>query len=400
MNAVERDGPAAADAGEVGVMAGPAGASPVLEVEKVGKRFPLEQPPLRRLRDWWKGRPAPVLQALREVSFSVGARETLGILGESGSGKSTLARVLMGLYQPDGGRATLLGEDLFTADRARRAWCRRRMQMVFQDPFGSLDPRMNVRQLLAEPLSIHLPFPRGEWEERMVRGLEEVGLEGDSLDRYPSEFSGGQRQRISICRALILDPVLLIADEAVSALDVSVQAQILELLVRLKEGRGLSLLFISHDVAVVRQMADRVLVLFKGTIVESLPARCLLEDVVHPYTRRLLGAALHLREGRPLPPVASGTPAPAAGTQFPSTQAKEPNPPTGESGLVSPEPPGESDDLPPALNAEGGDSSGRPRKGGCGYSPWCDVQSDRCAEPPPEMEVHPGHRVRCWRDRP
>ncbi len=365
--ALHRDG--TGPAGEAGRTA------PVLVVEGVGKRFLLEQPPLRRLRDWWKGRPAPVLEALRDVSFTVGARETLGILGESGSGKSTLARVLMGLYQPDGGRAALLGENLFTTDREKRAWCLRRMQMVFQDPFGSLDPRMNVRQLLAEPLSIHLPIPRGEWEERMARGLEEVGLERDSLDRYPSEFSGGQRQRISICRSLILDPVLLIADEAVSALDVSVQAQILELLVQLKEGRGLSLVFISHDVAVVRQMADRVLVLFKGTIVESLPAGCLLEDVVHPYTRRLLGAALHLREGQALAPQASGRPGTAGGPERPS----------GEPAALSPE-----------AKVTSGDPL-RSRKGGCGYSPWCDAWSERCVDPPPETEIHPGHRVRCWR---
>lgn len=325
---------------------------PVLVVEGLTKRFPLEQSPLRRLRNWWRGNPPPVLTALHDVSFVVAARETLGILGESGSGKSTLARVLMGLYHPESGRASLLGEDLFSADPDVRNRHRRRMQMVFQDPFGSLDPRMNVRRILAEPLAIHRPCPPSEWEALMAKGLEEVGLDRDALDRYPAEFSGGQRQRISICRALILDPVLLIADEAVSALDVSVQAQILELLVRLQEGRGLSLVFISHDVAVVRQVADRVLVLFKGMVVESLPASCLLEDVVHPYTRRLLGAALHLRENQ------------AAGAG---------------SGAV--------------LEAPG---TGDPRTG-CPCQAWCDARNARCAAPPPETEVHPGHRVRCWR---
>ncbi|RCK80567.1 MAG: Oligopeptide transport ATP-binding protein OppF [Candidatus Ozemobacter sibiricus] len=324
----------------------------MLVVEGLTKRFPLEQPPLRRLRDWWRGRPPPVLTALQDVSFTVGARETLGILGESGSGKSTLARVLMGLYQPEAGRAFLLGEDLFTNDPKVRHHHRRRMQMVFQDPFGSLDPRMSIRRILAEPLAIHRPCPEAEWEGLMGRGLEEVGLDRDALDRYPAEFSGGQRQRISICRALILDPVLLIADEAVSALDVSVQAQILELLMRLKEGRGLSLIFISHDVAVVRQVADRVLVLYKGVIVESLPASCLLEDATHPYTQRLLGAALYLRENR----------------EFSAWEGSASQKPRSE-----------------------------PRPEGCPCQSWCDVAEARCGQPPPEVEVHPGHRVRCWR---
>jgi len=320
--------------------------SPVLLVEGLTKHFPLERQLFGRLRDWWKGRPGPLLTALKDVSFEVNPQETVGLLGESGSGKSTLARVLMGLYHSDRGRASLLGQDLFSKDRSIRKENLKRMQMVFQDPFGSLDPRMSVRQILSEPLSIHRPIPPVDWEGRMVAGLEEVGLEKDALGRYPSEFSGGQRQRISICRALILGPLLLIADEAVSALDVSVQAQILELLVRLKAGRGLSLLFISHDLAVVRQIADRVLVLFHGTIVESLPAECLLEDVVHPYTRRLLQAALQLREGK-------------------------------------------------AASLEVG--NGRPSTAGCRYFPWCADPLDCCSESPSNLELHPGHFVRCWK---
>ncbi len=273
----------------------------VLSVKGVGKAFELERPLWTRCGDWWSGRSAACVQALSDVSFDVGARETVGVLGESGSGKSTLARVLMGLHQPDAGIAMLQGRDLFSLDRQVRLENLRRMQMVFQDPFSSLDPRMSVRRILEEPLRIHEPGFRARWEAALASGLAEVGLERDALDRYPSEFSGGQRQRIGICRALILNPTLLIADEAVSALDVSVQAQILELLLRLKEARGLSLLFISHDIAVVRQIADRVLVLYRGKIVESMPADCLLRDARHPYTRRLLGAALHLREGAELP---------------------------------------------------------------------------------------------------
>ncbi|HNW37070.1 MAG TPA: ABC transporter ATP-binding protein, partial [Candidatus Ozemobacteraceae bacterium] len=320
----------------------------VLAVQRLGKSFELERPFLKRCGDWWHGFPPARLQALSDVSFEVRAHETVGILGESGSGKSTLARVLMGLYHPDSGTAALQGRNLFSTDISVRLENLRNMQMIFQDPFSSLDPRMQVRRLLEEPLRIHEAGKKPDWRAKLENGLAEVGLESDVLGRYPSEFSGGQRQRIGICRALILNPTLLIADEAVSALDVSVQAQILELLRRLKEARGLSLLFISHDIAVVRQIADRVLVLYRGRIVETMPADCLLRDARHPYTRRLLGAALHLREGIELPD-------------------------------------GAADEV-------GGNAAST---AGCPCRDHCETAVPECAELPSLVEVHAGHLVAC-----
>lgn len=341
-------GVAIAAAAVAGVAVNAQSEKPVLSVAGVGKAFELERPLWARCADWWSGRDAARVEALSDVSFEVGAHETVGILGESGSGKSTLARVLMGLHQADSGKAALQGRDLFSANRGVMLENLRHMQMIFQDPFSSLDPRMSVRHILEEPLRIHHVGRRSDWGARLESGLAEVGLERDVLDRYPSEFSGGQRQRIGICRALILDPTLLIADEAVSALDVSVQAQILELLLSLKEARGLSLLFISHDIAVVRQIADRVLVLYRGKIVESMLADCLLRDARHPYTRRLLGAALHLREGVRL---------------------------TADS-----------------TDAAGGNAPGT---AGCPSRDRCDRVSSACAVPPALVEVHAGHLVAC-----
>jgi len=341
-------GIAAAAASGVVHAAMPQGVAPLLTVSGLGKSFELERPLVTRCIDWWAGKPAPRLHALSEVSFEIGYRETVGILGESGSGKSTLARVLIGLYPPDAGTAVLEGRSLFSGQRGVGFENLRRMQMIFQDPFSSLDPRMSVRRILEEPLRIHGLGPRAEWRERLERGLAEVGLESDVLERYPSEFSGGQRQRIGICRALILDPALLIADEAVSALDVSVQAQILELLRSLKQARGISLLFISHDIAVVRQIADRILVLYQGRLVETMPAECLLRDARHPYTRRLLEAALHLREGAAL----------SAGA----------NASAGGNGVT---------------------------RGGCPCRDRCEAASPACENMPPLAELHSGHFVAC-----
>lgn len=330
----------------------PAHDAPVLSVNGIGKAFELEQPFWNRCGDWWSGRSGPSIQALSDVSFEVGAHETVGVLGESGSGKSTLARVLMGLHPADAGSATLQGRNLFAADRPTLLANLRNMQMIFQDPFSSLDPRMSVRRILEEPLKIHMAGSRSSWRERLANGLAEVGLELDVLERYPSEFSGGQRQRIGICRALILNPTLLIADEAVSALDVSVQAQILELLYRLKQARDLSLLFISHDIAVVRQIADRVLVLYRGRLVETMPADCLLHDPRHPYTQRLLAAALHLREGAGLP-----------------------------------------DKLAECAGGNGANACGCPSRERCEFA------GPECAQSPKLVEVHPGHSVACHHPR-
>lgn len=269
----------------------------ILRVNGLCKSFILEKSFTGKIRQMIKKEKPDEVKALDDVSFSVKKGEILGILGESGSGKSTLARVLMGIHKADAGTATLLGRDLLSNDRAVRLQNLRDMQMVFQDPFGSLDPRMTVRDILLEPLKIHSKPINVDTESFLIKALEEVGLTQDCLYKYPSQFSGGQRQRIGICRALILDPKIIIADEAVSALDVSVQAQILELLMKLKKNRGLSMIFISHDVAVVRQIADRIIILYHGKIVEEVEADSLLNGVKHEYSKKLLNAALSLREG-------------------------------------------------------------------------------------------------------
>lgn len=268
----------------------------ILRVEKICKKFDVEQNIGKRIKSFFNKNELERITALNDVTFCLKKGEILGILGESGSGKSTLARILMGIYEPDSGEIKLSGKNILKAQGKERLSILKDMQMVFQDPFGSLDPRMNVRQILSEPLKIHNIIPEEGVELFLEKALKEVGLPKESLDRYPSEFSGGQRQRIGICRALILNPKIIIADEAVSALDVSVQAQILELLMELKQKRGLSMIFISHDVAVVRQISDRIILLYHGNIVEELPADKLLLDVKHDYSKKLIHSALSLRE--------------------------------------------------------------------------------------------------------
>lgn len=270
----------------------------LLQVNGLCKRFELEQPFLSSFISRLFGKTAPSVKAVDNVSFELRPGEILGVLGESGSGKSTLARLLMGLYQPDEGGALFENRDLFSRNEEIRLENLKKMQMIFQDPFTSLDPRMNIGRIISEPLAIHGVSNRTEREAMVRQVLDEVALDQEIISSYPSEFSGGQRQRIGIARALVLNPRVLIADEAVSALDVSVQAQILELLLGLKNRRGLSMLFISHDVAVVRQICDRIAVMFAGQIVEIMPADCLLRDPAHPYTKRLVEAALLLREGK------------------------------------------------------------------------------------------------------
>ena len=270
----------------------------ILKVENLNKSFTVEASLGSKLKRFFTKEKPEVVKALNSVSFFVNSGETLGILGESGSGKSTLARVLMGILKADSGEATLFGRNVLSSTGIERLKILRDMQMVFQDPFGSLDPRMTVRQIVSEPLKIHKIIPPCGLELFLEKALNEVGLEKDVLNRYPTEFSGGQRQRIGICRALALDPKLIIADEAVSALDVSVQAQILGLLMELKRKRGLSMIFISHDVAVVRQISDRIILLYRGSIVEELPADDLLTKAKHEYTKKLIASALALREGK------------------------------------------------------------------------------------------------------
>ena len=256
--------------------------SPLLAVEDLGKRYRLPRETLLS--------PAPEVQALDGVSFTLQAGRSLGIVGESGSGKSTLARLVMALEAPSAGRVQLQGVDLHTLSPADLRRARSDFQMVFQDPYGSLDPRRTVLQTVAEPLAVLHGTGRAERRERAVEALDAVGLREADLAKVPHEFSGGQRQRIAIARALITRPKLIVADEPVSALDVSVQAQVLNLMQDLQDRWGVTYLFISHDLAVVDLVCDEVIVLQQGRVVEQGHPDELFRHPKHPYTQRLLAA--------------------------------------------------------------------------------------------------------------
>jgi oligopeptide/dipeptide ABC transporter ATP-binding protein len=239
-------------------------------------------------------RGAPVL-ALRGVDISVHRGEAVGVVGESGCGKSTLGRILLRLMPPTEGRVLFEGEDLARQPAARLRALRRRMQMVFQDPYGSLDPRRSIGAQVADGMEIH-GLARGvEAQEKVAALLRQVGLDPDHARRLPHEFSGGQRQRIAVARALATQPDFIVADEPVSALDVSIQAQVVNLLADLRAELGLALVFISHDLHVVRHLCDRVVVMYLGRVMEEGPARAIFAAPAHPYTRALLAATPSLR---------------------------------------------------------------------------------------------------------
>ena len=242
------------------------------------------------LKGGW-GQPARTLRAVQGLSFSIGAGQTLGLVGESGSGKSTTGRLLVGLLPATSGSITLFGHAIVVPGREpAMAPVRRRVQFVFQDPMGSLDPRMRIEDAIAEPLDIAGGLARGERSARVRELVELVGLPRDCGERFPHEFSGGQRQRIGIARALALNPSFVVCDEPVSALDVSMQAQVINLLLDLQDRLGLSYLFIAHDLAVVRNVSTHVAVMYAGSIVEIGPRRALYATPRHPYTQALLAA--------------------------------------------------------------------------------------------------------------
>ena len=233
------------------------------------------------------------IKAVDSVDLKIKRGEVLGLVGESGSGKTTLGKSILRLVDPTGGQVRFDGKDLMTIDAGALRLLRRRMQIIFQDPYSSLNPRMQIKQIIAEPLKFHRIVPKPKIEERVVSLLAKVGMEDYFMHRYPHEFSGGQRQRIAIARALALEPDFIVADEPVSALDVSVQAQILNIFLDLQRKEGIAMLFISHDLAVVERIADRIAVMYQGKIVEEADTHKLISNPQHPYTQSLLAAVLH-----------------------------------------------------------------------------------------------------------
>jgi oligopeptide transport system ATP-binding protein len=287
------------------------------------------------------------------VSFSLARREVLGLVGESGSGKTTIGRAILRLLAPSGGRIRIDGDDITTLGRRALRPMRRRLQMIFQDPYSSLDARLTVQQVISEAFAIHRIGTAKEWPNRVAALLDQVGLPAAAMHRYPHEFSGGQRQRIGIARALAVEPSYIVADEPVSALDVSVQAQVINLLQDLQTRLELGVLFIAHDLAVVQHVSDRVAVLYMGRVMELAPSRLLYATPRHPYTIALLDAA-------PVPD--------------PRHRAAR-TPLRGE--IPSP-------DAPPS---------------GCAFRTRCPYATAACAATVPALtEIAPGHWKACIRD--
>ena len=265
-------------------------ATPLLQVQDLVREYTLPREHLFR--------PPGTVKALNGVSFSIAAGRSLGVVGESGSGKSTLARLVMALDAPTAGTVELLGRNLHQLPAEQLRQARRDFQMVFQDPYGSLDPRQTVERIVTEPLQAQGETSRAQQREQAGEVLAQVGLRTNDLTKYPHEFSGGQRQRIAIARALITRPRLIVADEPVSALDVSVQAQVLNLMQDLQQQFGITYMLISHDLAVVNHLCDEVVVLYQGRIVERGSPGELFRNAQHPYTQSLVGAVPQVQPGR------------------------------------------------------------------------------------------------------
>ncbi|MFA7106740.1 MAG: oligopeptide/dipeptide ABC transporter ATP-binding protein [Candidatus Izemoplasmatales bacterium] len=259
---------------------------PLIKLENLNVNFPVKgSMPFTKKK---------YIQAVTDISLEIFKGETFGVVGESGCGKSTLANAIIGMLKPTSGKVYFKDQDLFSLPRNEFKDVRRSMQMIFQDPFSSLNPRFNVFQIISEPMLIRGDFSKKEMEEKVIELLNLVGLSDKDLYRYPSDFSGGQKQRIGIARAISLNPDFLICDEPVSALDVSVHAQILNLLVDLQEKLGITYLFISHNLAVVKNICDRIMVMYLGKVMEFGDTKSIYKNPKHPYTRALLSAILDL----------------------------------------------------------------------------------------------------------
>jgi len=312
-----------------------------IEIRNLVKHFPKRGGVLNRV--------VGKVHAVNGVSFDINQGETLGIVGESGCGKSTLGKTMIRLLDPTEGTIRFDGHDIADLGPAAMMPYRRRMQIIFQDPYSSLNPRLTVRALLKEELSFHKIVPPAELEPTILKLIETVGLRPDSADKFPHEFSGGQRQRIGIARALAVKPELIIADEPVSALDVSIQAQVLNLLKDLKEQFGLTVMFVSHDLKVIEHFCDRILVMYLGYVVEEIDADRVHEKAKHPYTIALLGA----------------------------------------------NPIDDPDDRRPLVVLKGDVPSPYNPPPGCPFQTRCPKVEDRCRREMPPLEGD-GHRVACW----
>jgi oligopeptide transport system ATP-binding protein len=322
---------------------GPSSTQPLLEVQDLKKHY--------TLREGTRGGAAQRVHAVDGVSFDIGAGETLGLVGESGCGKSTVGKCIIRLIEPTSGSIRLFGQDITALDRRALQPARRQLQMVFQDPYSSLNPRQTAAAIVGEPLLVHNIVSGKAREDRVAELLSAVGLGREHMSKFPHEFSGGQRQRIGIARALALNPKLIVCDEPVSALDVSIQAQVLNLLIELQDRLGLSYLFIAHDLAVVAHISHRIAVMYLGRIVEIAPKAKLFERPLHPYSEALLSAI------------------------------PTPDPRAKRSRHIVPK-----GDVPSPIQ----------RPSGCHFHPRCPLAFDRCTREAPLLrEVEHGHWSAC-----